>query len=229
MTKTKNISGLALLLTSILSVVTINNAAAVDGTAKKQGSTLLHLNAELEMPKSRNKWGTNNTGLQLPAKPFNVTNSWGASVGVTNFLTDNIAGKVSVGYTSLRLRENKDLARQLGTKAVTRAHAFPVIVTAQFHANDMLSLPFGPYMGAGWHYTFVSNVSKDPERLRNATGPVIQLGINIPVDAKSAINIEVSKRWANHKANFHTANTGKLNSKVHTDPLVVSAGVSFNL
>ncbi|SFD72538.1 OmpW/AlkL family protein [Paracidovorax konjaci] len=92
--------------------------------------------------------------------------------------------------------------------------------------------PVRPYIGAGINYTlvlesrdgFVSNLD-----VKNGVGPVLQAGIEVPIDPRWSFFVDAKKIW------LKTTATGTLpalggapaHAKVRLDPLVVTAGVGY--
>ncbi len=92
--------------------------------------------------------------------------------------------------------------------------------------------PVRPYIGAGINYTLVLE-SRDgfvsDLHVKNGIGPVLQAGVEVPLDARWSFFVDAKKIW------LKTTATGTLpalggapaHAKVRLDPLVVTAGVSY--
>lgn len=156
------------------------------------------------------------TGLYAKA-----TDSVMPTIGISYFLTDNIALEAIAGATKHTIK-----AEGAGASVAVRdTWLLPPILAAQYHflPKDRVS----PYLGAGVGYmAFFSGTNRNGYAVDLSSGfaPAVQAGVDVALAGKWSANLDVKKVFFKTDA---TINRGALGSKVYLDPLIVSAGVGY--
>lgn len=155
------------------------------------------------------------TGLSV-----DVETDYKPTLGVTYFLTDNLAIEGVLGAI-----QNEIHAKGPTTDLkVHKTWVLPPVVALQYHFAPDAQVR--PYVGAGLNYTlFVSGKDKNGFKVKidNGLGYALQAGADIPVAEKTMINIDVKKAFFKTDARI---NGGALKASATLDPLVVSVGVT---
>ena len=143
------------------------------------------------------------------------------TVGFTYFLSDHVAVEAILGTSKHEIRA------QGGTTdvAVHETWVLPPVVALQYHFAPEAKV--NPYIGAGLN-AMVFHSGKDKNgfavKLSNGGGYALQAGVDIATKGNWTVNLDVKKIYFTTKAKI---NGGALTSKVHLDPLVVSAGIGY--
>ncbi|OYX36507.1 MAG: hypothetical protein B7Y99_01305 [Caulobacterales bacterium 32-69-10] len=150
-----------------------------------------------------------------------VGDSWAPTLGLTYFLTDNIAVEAIAGTT-------RHTVRAVGPAtdvAVHRTWVLPPVVTLQYHFAPQGRV--SPYVGAGVNYMlFHSGRDRNGFSLDldDGFGTALQAGVDVALQGKWSLNLDAKKVFFKTDASI---NGGALVSKVHLDPWVLSAGVGY--
>jgi outer membrane protein len=156
------------------------------------------------------------TGLKA-----DVTSSIFPTLGVSYFLTDNLAVEVIAGTTDHMVKA-KGPTTNLD---VLHTWVLPPTATLQYHFAPDAKV--SPYLGTGVNYMLFYN-GKDKNgfklRLDNGFGYAVQGGVDVAVTGPWSVNLDLKKIY------FTTDAVDRVNgvkSKVHLDPLVASVGLAY--
>jgi len=191
---------------------------------------------EVFVPKTKGSWMLNvrATGVSPDAGDPIVTAAGAATglraevsddvmptVGLSYFITDNIAVEVIAGTTQHTVK-----AVGAGTDVeVHKTWVLPPVLSVQYHPYP--AAKFSPYVGAGLNYMlFYGDKDKNgfKVKLDDGFGYALQAGADLALTGRYSLNVDVKKVWFETDA---TINDGALKSKVKLDPWVVSAGVGY--
>jgi len=142
------------------------------------------------------------------------------TIGLSYFLTDNIAVEVIAGTTKHRV--------QATNLPVADTWVLPPVVTLQYHFAPTQKV--SPYVGAGINYMlFYSEKNIAPFskfNIDNGFGTALQAGVDVSVGGPWSLNLDVKKVYFNTTAHTTLAGPGLLHSNVALDPLVYSLGMA---
>jgi len=144
---------------------------------------------------------------------LDVNDETTAEIGITHFFTSNWA--IDLGISSAK----QDVTLNGGGGS---AKLMPVNVLAQYHF--MPEGAWRPYVGAGLNYTHISDVdiaggSVNLEKDR--FGPVIQAGLDVPINDAWSFNADAKKVWLSTDA------SGAASGNVDIDPWIFGVGVGY--
>src|SRR3989344_496324 len=143
------------------------------------------------------------------------------TVGLTYFLTDNIAVEAIAGTTNHTVR-----AKGPGVDVkVKETWVLPPIVTLQYHFAPQARV--SPYVGAGGDYMlFYSGSDKNGFNLHidDGFGAALQAGVDIAMRDQWTINLDAKKVFFDTDA---VDRTNGIKTKVTLNPWVLSAGVGY--
>lgn len=149
-------------------------------------------------------------GLSIQKKTF-------AEFDVSYFISPTDAVELT-----LASQHSQVMHSELDAADIGQFKQWPVVLTGQHHFAGLQGMR--PYVGAGLNYTRFSSVALYDGAVsmqRNAFGPVLQLGLDVPVAQGWLVNFDIKKSWL--KGDLNSGGTAL--GSVKTDPLVVSAGV----
>lgn len=120
-----------------------------------------------------------------------------------------------------------------GAELVSDAKLIPATLTAKYHLN---AAGIRPYVGAG--ATYFLWVDVDPgaatlplgvtdTKLSNEFGLVLQAGVDVPVNASTAVTFDAKRYFVDTTASWYVGGTKVIETEHQLDPWVVSAGVAF--
>lgn len=143
------------------------------------------------------------------------------TVGLSYFLTDNIAVEVIAGTTSHTIRA-KGPSTDIKVK---ETWVLPPIVTLQYHFAPQARI--SPYVGAGVNYMlFYSGSDKNGFNLHvdDGFGAALQAGVDIATHDRWTVNLDAKKVFFETDA---VDRASGIKSKVTLNPWVLSAGVGY--
>ena len=194
-----------------------------------QGDVLVRLRGIMVAPNEK-------SGSVLPAFPgekVKVNNTITPEIDITYMATDHIGFELIAATSRHTVSGVTGTTGSLGKLAAT--NALPPTLTAQYHF-----LPEGkirPYVGAGVNYTLFFNsdassslvgaVGKTDVHLSDSFGWAGQAGVDIDLNDKFFLNLDVKYIDIDTKARLSTANAGVQRVKVNLDPLVFGVGVGM--
>jgi len=143
------------------------------------------------------------------------------TLGVTYFLTDNLAVEAIAGTTQHTVRA-KGPATDVKVKD---SWVLPPVVTLQYHFAPAARV--SPYVGAGVNYMlFYGGDDKNGFHLKldDGFGAALQAGVDVALRDRWAINLDAKKIFFETDA---VDRTRGIKSKVTLNPWVLSAGVGY--
>ena len=143
------------------------------------------------------------------------------TVGVSYFLSDNVAVEVIAGTTKHTVRA-KNASTDIKVK---NTWVLPPIVTLQYHFAPAGRV--SPYVGGGVNYMlFYGGSNKNGFNLKidDGFGAALQAGVDIATRDRWTINLDAKKVFFETDAVDRTAG---LKTKVTLNPWVLSAGVGY--
>lgn len=143
------------------------------------------------------------------------------TIGLSYFLTDNVAVEIIAGTTKHAVR-----AKGPGTDLkLKETWVLPPVVTLQYHFAPASRV--SPYVGAGVNYMlFYSGSNKNgfKVKLDDGFGAALQAGVDIATTDRWAINLDAKKVFFETDA---VDRTKGVKSKVTMNPWVLSAGIGY--
>ncbi len=111
-----------------------------------------------------------------------------------------------------------------GETSLGSAELLPVDLTLQVHARKR---GVRPYLGVGYNYTVFWERSGElnPKRFRPSSGPLAQVGCDIPLSGHAAFNIDI--RQVMMKTEFDRSVQKDIELRI--DPMVLCVGLGFRL
>ena len=151
--------------------------------------------------------GSNGAGLDVDDKTA-------AEIGITHFLTSNWALDLGVSFAKLDVKLN---GSDSGSTKV-----LPINLLAQYHF--MPEGTWRPYVGAGVNYTHFSDVNIQGGSVnleKDRFGPVVQVGLDVPISESWSVNADVKKIW------LSTDVSGAASGSVDLDPWIFGLGIGY--
>lgn len=204
--------------------------AALSGTANAAaGDTLVRVRAIMVSP-------TEKSGPILPAFPANgvkVNDAFAPEVDITKMITDNIGVELIAATTKHSASGKSGTPAAVGKLAST--WVLPPTLTVQYHLAPTAKIR--PYVGVGANLTlfYSENASKGLEtafgktkvQMKTSAGWAAQAGIDIDLNEKMFLNLDVKYIDIDTRAKLSTTAAGVQTVKISLDPIVVGVGVGF--
>lgn len=207
------------LLAGVAALALAGTAQAQDFKPKEKGLVMLNVRATGVMTDADDPILTAAgaaTGLNVDVKDDVMP-----TIGLSYFLTDNVAVEVIAGTTNHEVR-----AKGPGVDVtVHKTWVLPPVVSLQYHFNPAGKV--SPYVGAGVNYMiFYSGEDENgfDVELDDGFGLALQAGVDVAIQGAWSANVDVKKVFFETDANI---NNGALKSSVKLDPWVVSAGFGY--
>lgn len=204
-------------------------AAAAQPAYAEAGDWQVRLRGILVAPNEK-------SGDILPAFPgqkVQVGNSFMPEVDVTYFVSDNVSLELIAATTKHEIAGVSGATGAIGKLAST--WVLPPTLTVQYRP-----LPGGkvhPYVGAGvnWSLFYAEDASKGLEaavgktnvHLSSSWGVAAQAGVDIDLNERMFLNLDVKWIDMDTKARLTTTAAGVQRVKVGIDPLVFGAGLGI--
>mgnify|MGYP000064714627 CR=1 FL=1 len=209
-----------LALTCVASLLAVSAAQAQEAVRPKaKGDLVLNVRVTDVAPDAGNAIVTA-AGAPSGLKA-DVNDDIKPTIGLSYFLSDKLAVEVIAGTTQHTVK-----AVGPGTDVeVHKTWVLPPVVSLQYHPFP--AAKFSPYVGAGLNYMlFYSSKDKNgfKVKLDDGFGYALQVGADVPLNARYNLNVDVKKVWFETDASI---NGGALKSKVKLDPIVASVGVGY--
>lgn len=195
----------------------------------KQGDILLRLRGIMVAPNEE-------SGSVLPGFPgekVSVDNSIMPEVDITYMATDHIGFELIAATTKHTASGRTGTTGGIGKLAST--WVLPPTLTVQYH--PVVDGHIRPYVGAGVNYTlfYAEDASKGLEaavgktsvHMSDSFGWAGQVGVDIDLNDKMFLNIDVKYIDIDTKARLATTAAGTQRVKLSLDPLVFGVGVGM--
>ena len=150
-----------------------------------------------------------------------VGDSWAPTIGLSYFVTDNLALEVIAGTT----RHTVSAVNATTDVDVHKTWVLPPVVTAQYHFAPAGKV--SPYVGAGVNLMLFysgKDLNGFTVDVKDGFGYALQAGVDVALQGKWSLNLDAKKVFFDTEASI---NSGALKSKVNLDPLVLSAGFGY--
>ncbi|MEO9470250.1 OmpW family outer membrane protein [Parasphingorhabdus sp.] len=218
------------IMTGILAAATVLATAlpAVPAMAK-QGDVLVRVRAINVMPNE-------SSGSVLPGFPgeeVGVDNSPAPEIDITYMATDNIGFELIAATTKHSASGVSGTTGSIGRLAST--WVLPPTLTAQYHFAPEGAIR--PYVGAGINYTIFWNEDATDEletavgttlvRMSDSFGWALQAGVDIPINERMFLNLDVKYIDINTTATLTTTAARTQTVDIDLDPLVVGIGIGM--
>ena len=204
--------------------------AALPGTAQAaKGDTFVRVRAIMVSP-------TEKSGPILPAFPADgvkVNDAFAPEVDITHMISDNIGLELIAATTKHSASGKSGTPAAVGKLAST--WVLPPTLTVQYHLAPEAKIR--PYVGVGANLTlfYSENASKGLEnafgktkvQMKTSAGWAAQAGIDIDLNEKMFLNLDVKYIDIDTRAKLSTTGAGVQTVKVSLDPIVVGVGVGF--
>lgn len=184
-------------------------------------------------PKAKGTWMVNLRVTDVaPSGKYGITTGAGAAtglkakvgddvmptLGVTYFMTDNLAVEVIAGTT----KHTVSAVGPSGSTPVSDQWVLPPTLDLQYHPLPRARI--SPYVGAGVNYMwFYSSHDRNgfTVNVDNGFGWVLQAGTDIAVSGPWSLNLDAKKIFFSTDASI---NSGALDSRIKLNPWVLSVG-----
>ena len=209
-----SIIGKTATIAAVIGLLVVAPAAA---EAKSAGDILVRLRGLAFMP------DVDGTTAEIGGS-VEASDTFIPEVDISYFITDNIAVELIAAMTrhdmSLKGSDSGDL--DLGDVSL-----LPPTLTLQYHF--MPKAKFSPYIGVGINWTLFFNEQKSTDitdiAYTNSVGPAFQVGLDMRVDDRWSLNIDVKKVFVETDV---TVNGGAVNAKgVDLDPWIFGVGFGY--
>lgn len=164
----------------------------------------------------------------IPGADAKSSNSTTIAGGITYQLSPNWSGEFAGGIPPTTTISGKGTLASANT--IGKITYAPAVFSVRF--NLFPDTPIQPYIGAGINWTIIMN-TKDGFvqnfKARNAIGPVIQLGFEVPMNKKLSLVVDAKKIWISTKAKGNLPSLGGSYATADIDisPLVSMVGLSY--
>lgn len=204
--------------------------AVMPGTAQAaKGDTFVRVRAIMVSP-------TEKSGPILPAFPADgvkVNDAFAPEVDITHMISDNIGLELIAATTKHSASGKSGTPAAVGKLAST--WVLPPTLTVQYHLAPEAKIR--PYVGVGANLTlfYSENASKGLEtafgktkvQMKTSAGWAAQAGIDIDLNEKMFLNLDVKYIDIDTRAKLSTTAAGVQTVKISLDPIVVGVGVGF--
>lgn len=189
-------------------------AALVGGQAVAQETPWLVRFRAVQLDMANN-WSPTAAGAAVTSA--SVNNKSIAEVDVTYFLTPNWATELILTVPQ------RQLVKVNGTTPLGSFNHLPPTLTLQYHFTDLPG--YKPYVGLGVNYTKISGVDMSGYTLSSSsTGASAQLGVDIPLDKKWSLNVDVKKVYI--KSDVYSSAGANLGT-LKLDPTLLGVGIGY--
>lgn len=141
------------------------------------------------------------------------------------FVSPNVAVSAAGGYPPIS--KVKGAGSLAGLGSLGKVAGGPVSASIHYHIREFG--PFQPYIGLG----VAAQVIFDEQdaalrnlRVRSGVGPMLQAGVDLMLDERWGVFLDVKKAWLGSKATAELLGA-RISSNVVLDPLVVHSGVTY--
>ena len=171
----------------------------------------------------------------LPTETVKVNDSVMPEVDITKMVTDNVGFELIAATTKHTASGVTGVTGGIGKLAST--WVLPPTLTAQYHLAPNSKVR--PYVGAGVNYTmfysekasnaFEAAAGSTNVKMKSSFGWAGQVGVDIDLNDRMFLNLDVKYIDIDTKAKLVTTNLGTQTVKISLDPLVFGVGIGFRL
>lgn len=146
---------------------------------------------------------------------LSINNKWLPELDISYFFSPNVA-------VELVLTVPQKHTLRAGSTTIGDFKHLPPSLTMQYHFPQA---GFTPYLGAGINYTRLSavNLPAGVDVKRNSFGPVLQVGVDIPVGKNLYLNFDLKKAYIKTDVSLNGAGLGSFK----INPLLVGVGLGW--
>lgn len=206
-------------------------AAQTAETGIKAGDILVRARAIMVAPNE----DSGSIQPTFPNERVSVNNSFMPEVDATYMATDTIGFELIASTTKHKISGTSGTTGSIGKLAST--WVLPPTLTAQYHFNAKGTMR--PYLGAGVNYTIFWNedaskglenaVGRTKVHIKDSFGYALQAGVDIDINPKVFVNLDVKYIDIDAKARLRTTAIGTQRVNVDLNPLVFGIGLGVKL
>ncbi|MDR2153957.1 MAG: outer membrane beta-barrel protein [Burkholderiaceae bacterium] len=148
---------------------------------------------------------------------LSINDKWLPEADVSYFFSPNLAAELIL--TVPQKHKVYAAGQRIGS-----FRQLPPTLTMQYHFTNLGYVK--PYLGAGVNYTRLSSVNilgNTVNVKRNAFGPALQAGFDVPLYKNLSLNVDVKKVWIRTKLRSDGNELGTFK----VDPLLVGVGLGY--
>ncbi len=171
----------------------------------------------------------------LPTEKVKVDNAVVPEVDITQMVTDHIGVELIAATSKHTISGVTGTTGSIGQLAST--WVLPPTLTVQYHPTPEAKLR--PYVGAGINYTLFYSEKASPAfeaaagdtkaKLKSSFGWAAQAGVDIDLNPKMFLNLDVKYIDITTKGRLVTTGLGTQTVNVNLNPFVVGVGIGFRL
>lgn len=194
-------------------------AQAQDFQPKQKGSVMLNVRGTNVGPSGADP--ILNAAGAASGLNAEVGDSWAPTIGLSYFLTDNVAVEVIAGTT----RHTVSAVNATTDVEVHKTWVLPPVVSLQYHFAPAAKV--SPYVGVGGNLMLFyagKDLNGFTVDVKDGFGYAVQAGVDVALQGKWSLNLDAKKVFFDTDASI---NGGALKSKVNLDPWVLSAGFGY--
>lgn len=213
-------------LSTALVVLAAAGTVAATGAQAKQGDVIVRARAINVMPQDK----SDPVLPGLPADKVKVGDTITPELDFTYMITDNIGVEAIAGTSRHTV---KGVGPNLGGAKLLETNVLPPTVTLQYHFAPEGAVR--PYVGAGVNYSLFFNTKaqgdlvaaagKTDVKMKKSFGWAVQAGVDVPLNDKVFLNLDVKYIDLDTKATLYTQHLGRQSVKVDINPIVVGVGI----
>ncbi len=218
-------------MTGLLITGLISSMAAITPAHADEGDVLLRVRGIMVAPNE----GSSGITPAFPADGVTVSNSVMPEVDITYMATKNVGLELIAATTKHDVGGKSGVPATIGKLAST--WVLPPTLTAQYHFAPDAKVR--PYVGAGVNWTMFyadkasagleAAVGQTSVRLSNSFGWAAQAGVDVQLNERMFLNLDVKYIDMDTTARLNTTAAGVQRVRVNIDPLVVGVGLGFKL
>ncbi len=177
-----------------------------------------------------------NVILKLKAGSIKSSNNLienGYSIGNSTliFFTNNVAAELSLGFSILRTKnislKNTTYNYGIDPASVKKKNVYmiPMTITGLYQIAPFDSVR--PYVGVGYHGSYIFNNKDKGFLVKNGHGTVLQAGIDLYIKDNTLINIDIKQYFLNSKVSYNNVLIKRISAVVKFNPLMITMGIGF--
>lgn len=163
-------------------------------------------------------------GVAAPLAGVDVDDAFTADLDFTYFLTHNIALELVLALS----KHDVDGAGSLAGTPVGDFYLIPPHLMIQYHFD--MGSGIKPYVGAGINYSIIFSEDDAPGfsglSIDNGIGFSLQAGVDVDLNDKWFLNLDVKKTWLNVDAKTNLGAV-PVTADIDVDPWIVGVGIGY--